>query len=159
MNVQVCSWWVINSSLQKRPSLRLTHQAVALLTKVAIVARCMHWAIQPIPIHCCPSYTSYTSTDSPEQGVGICYLNSGCRRDVLIGQFVGSVGCKVRQPQPLSANHIQTDRCVCLAWASLNSPVLNLTRIPWKIPCIWTTSWLDKFLAYEQQLGWINLAN
>ena len=45
-------WWVIAHLYKKRPSPRLTRQAVALLTKVAIVGRCMHWAIQPIPIHC-----------------------------------------------------------------------------------------------------------
>ena len=98
-----------NSSLQEKDLLRdWLVKALPYWPRWALLARCMHWAIQPIPIHC---YLN-TSTDSPEQGVGISYLNSSCRRDVLIGQFVGSVGCKVRQPQPLSANHIQTDQQV-----------------------------------------------
>ena len=133
-----------NSSLQEKDLLRdWLVKALPYWPRWALLARCMHWAIQPIPIHC---YLN-TSTDSPEQGVGISYLNSSCRRDVLIGQFVGSVGCKVGWGNPPSANHIQTDHyqgppfCLLCMKPFLNRQVLNLTsRVPWMILCTQTCS-------------------
>ena len=52
------------------------------------------WAVYALS-HSADSYSLLPSIHRPQPRATISYLNSGCRQDVLIGQFVGSVGCNV----------------------------------------------------------------